>query len=69
MIDRSSGAAFLELMTDLDRLLATDEHFLLGKWLEDAKACACSESDKRLYEYNARTQITTWGPSMEVIIC
>ncbi|KAK2158313.1 hypothetical protein LSH36_173g09013 [Paralvinella palmiformis] len=63
----SSAAAFLELMTDLDRLLATDEHFLLGKWLEDAKACACSESDKRLYEYNARTQITTWGPSTEIL--
>ena len=52
----------LELIGDLDQLLATREDFLLGRWLEDAKRWATNDEEKRLYEHNARTIITLWGP-------
>ena len=51
---------------DVDKLLATDEHFLLGVWLENAKNMSTSDQERRLYEYNARNQITLWGPDGNV---
>lgn len=54
-------ASFLELMDDVDRLLATREDFLLGKWLNDARKQGTTTSEKALYEKNARNLITLWG--------
>ncbi|XXG79446.1 hypothetical protein AAC387_Pa09g0511 [Persea americana] len=51
---------FIELIKDIDTLLASDDNFLLGTWLESAKKLATSESETRLYEWNARTQVTMW---------
>lgn len=53
--------AFLDVMDDLDNLLGTQKDFLLGKWLEDAKALGDDDQEKRLYEKNARNLITLWG--------
>ena len=50
-----------ELIYDINRLLATDSEFLLGKWLEDAKRWGHTEEEKRHYEWNARKIITLWG--------
>lgn len=58
---------FLELLSDMDRILATHPRFLLGPWLESAKAMAANEDEVELFEQNARAQITTWGPSGEII--
>ncbi|GAT64015.1 alpha-N-acetylglucosaminidase [Paludibacter jiangxiensis] len=52
---------YLELISDMDRLLATRSDFLLGKWLADARSCGTTESEKALYERNARDLITLWG--------
>lgn len=52
---------FLELIDDLDQLLATRKEFLLGVWLEDAKRWSTTAEEKKLYEKNARNIITTWG--------
>ncbi|MBW7864423.1 MAG: alpha-N-acetylglucosaminidase [Candidatus Hydrogenedentes bacterium] len=60
-------AAFLELLDNMDRLLATRPEFLLGKWLEDAKRWGNNEEEKRLLEWNARNQITLWGPADGVL--
>ena len=58
----------LDLLLDLDELLGSHEYFLLGKWLKEANSIPESnESDKRLYEYNARNQVTLWGPKGEII--
>lgn len=54
------------LLLDLNEVLATDEHFLLGRWLESAKALATDDNERKLYEYNARNQITLWGPNANV---
>ncbi len=53
--------AFLSVMDDVDRLLATREDFLLGKWLHDARRMGVTPSEKDLYEKNARNLITLWG--------
>ncbi len=58
----ASGAALLALISDTDALLGTRREFLLGRWLADAKRWATNEEESRLYEWNARNQITLWGP-------
>jgi alpha-N-acetylglucosaminidase len=54
-------AQFLELMDDLDVLLATRQEFLLGKWIGDARRCGETAAESDLYERNARDLITLWG--------
>ncbi|KAL5146327.1 Alpha-N-acetylglucosaminidase [Glycine soja] len=51
---------FLDLVEDLDTLLACHDGFLLGPWLESAKQLALNEEQERQFEWNARTQITMW---------
>lgn len=52
---------FLDLILVQDELLATRAEFKVGTWLEQAKKLGQDSAQKRLYEWNARTQITTWG--------
>jgi len=52
---------YLELIDDMDKLLATRKDFLLGKWIADARRCGNTDAEKALYEQNARNLITLWG--------
>lgn len=52
---------FLQLILFQDRLLGTRREFRLGHWTEQARALGKTDDERRLYEWNARTQITTWG--------
>jgi alpha-N-acetylglucosaminidase len=52
---------YLQLISDMDRLLATRKDFLLGPWLRDARNCGNTPAEKALYERNARDLITLWG--------
>lgn len=52
---------FLQLIDDQDRLLSSIEPLTLAKWLQDARAIATNPKEKDLFEFNARTQITTWS--------
>ena len=46
---------------DMDRLVATSQAFLLGTWLERAKAQnGTTAANKRLFEWNVQ-QITGWS--------
>ncbi|XP_001865888.2 alpha-N-acetylglucosaminidase [Culex quinquefasciatus] len=58
---------FKELLQNIDRLLATNNHFLLGRWLESAKSLATTSLERQKYEYNARNQITLWGPQGQIV--
>lgn len=58
---------FIEAMLDMDRILATNTDFLLGRWLKQAKAMAASDGEAQLFEINARNQITIWGPSGQIV--
>ncbi|XP_024970214.1 alpha-N-acetylglucosaminidase-like isoform X2 [Cynara cardunculus var. scolymus] len=51
---------FLDLVDDMDTLLACHEGFLLGPWLESSKQLAIDNEQEKQYEWNARTQITMW---------
>ncbi|KAF7139261.1 hypothetical protein RHSIM_Rhsim07G0058300 [Rhododendron simsii] len=51
---------FQQLIKDIDELLAADDNFLLGTWLESAKKLALNPSELKQYEWNARTQVTMW---------
>jgi len=61
------GAKLIEVIYDMDVLLSSNVNFLLGNWLEAAKAFGVNNSEKKLYEFNARNQITLWGPDGEIL--
>ncbi len=52
---------FLLMLLMQDKLLGTRSEFRLGHWTEAAIACGTTPEEKKLYEWNARVQITTWG--------
>nr|WP_314897696.1 alpha-N-acetylglucosaminidase [uncultured Flavobacterium sp.] len=54
---------YLQLINDMDLLLATRKDFMLGPWLEAARSCGTTKEEKALYEQNARDLITLWGDS------
>lgn len=54
--------AFLRLLRDQDALVGARREFLLGRWLDEAKAMGQTEAEQALCEKNARTQVTYWGP-------
>ncbi|XP_048495313.1 alpha-N-acetylglucosaminidase isoform X2 [Beta vulgaris subsp. vulgaris] len=56
---------FIKLIKDIDEVLASDDNFLLGTWLSSAKKLASNPKEMRLYEWNARTQITMWFDTTE----
>ena len=55
--------ALLSTLDDLDRLLSTDANFMLGPWIAAARAWGDTTAESDLYEWNARNQLTLWGPS------
>ncbi|XP_021739302.1 alpha-N-acetylglucosaminidase-like isoform X3 [Chenopodium quinoa] len=56
---------FIQLIKDIEKVLASDENFLLGTWLDSAKRLALNPKEMRQYEWNARTQITMWFDTTE----
>ena len=52
---------YVQLISDMDALLATRKDFLLGPWLADARKQGNTTAEKDLYERNARDLITLWG--------
>ncbi|KAL3940807.1 MAG: hypothetical protein SGBAC_004723 [Bacillariaceae sp.] len=70
-----SGGFYINLLQDVDNLVGTDQGFLLGPWLESARKWGANETNDcftvilgrsncaNFYEFNARSQITTWNPT------
>lgn len=59
--------SFGEIMLELDEILQTSEPFLLGKWLNSSKALASNQVEEQMFEFNARNQITLWGPNGQIV--
>ena len=59
---------FLQLLDDVDALLAPRPEFSFGKWIADARSRGTDEAEKDLYELNARALVTLWGPLDEASI-
>ena len=60
------GRMLIDVLNDMDSLLATDLYSLLGNWIESAKDLGKTEEEKSILEYNARNQITLWGPNGQI---
>ena len=54
---------FLAVMDEMESLTGTNAFYCLNRWVEQAQALAVHTDDftKRLYEWNARALVTTWG--------
>ncbi len=52
---------WLHLMRDEDGLVATNQWFLLGPWLQTPKSWASNPAEEKALEYDARSLLTTWG--------
>ncbi|MEO8405977.1 MAG: alpha-N-acetylglucosaminidase, partial [Chitinophagaceae bacterium] len=52
---------FIQLIDDMDKLLATRKDFLLGPWIADARSWETTPAEKGLYEKNAKNLLTLWG--------
>jgi alpha-N-acetylglucosaminidase len=65
-IIQQAGTNITNLLADVDRLLASNDRFLVGQWIADAKSWATDANETKLLEYNARNQITLWGPNGEI---
>ncbi|SFS18519.1 alpha-N-acetylglucosaminidase [Dyella sp. OK004] len=48
-------------MAALDRLLASDPHFLLGRWLMNARAAVGNDVERAQLEYDQRSILASWG--------
>ena len=55
------AARFLDMLLMQDKLLGTRSEFRVGHWTQDAVNAGVTPEEKKLYEWNARVQITTWG--------
>lgn len=64
---RQAGTNITNLLADLDHLLSSNDRFLVGRWIADAKSWGTDFVETALLEYNARNQITLWGPTGEVL--
>ncbi|TFY63212.1 hypothetical protein EVJ58_g3385 [Rhodofomes roseus] len=63
----ATGQPLLTILRDLDTLLWTDPNYLLPTWLSAARSLAGDNTTYADYlEYNARNQITLWGPDGEI---
>ncbi|RUS31983.1 hypothetical protein BC938DRAFT_476575 [Jimgerdemannia flammicorona] len=64
---RKWGDLVVDLLASMDEVLATDKHFLLGTWIADARKWANGDPElEKFLEYQARNQITLWGPDGEI---
>ncbi|KAF2469638.1 putative alpha-N-acetylglucosaminidase, partial [Lindgomyces ingoldianus] len=64
----TQATALTTLLSSLDALLLTLPQFSLSTWISSARSLAPVNSSHiaDFYEYNARNQITLWGPDGEI---
>jgi len=58
---RQASGRMLDLMRDLDELLATRREFLLGAWLADARRSGATPEEQDRCERGARELLTIWS--------
>lgn len=58
---KKDSQLFLDMLLLQDKLLGTRTEFRLGHWTEAARNIGKTPTEKDIYEWNARVQITTWG--------
>ncbi len=63
---QATSKSMLDLIRDIDELLATRPEYLLGNWLEDARRWGETPAEKDRMEWNARRVLTMWGETIAI---
>lgn len=60
---KENADKFLKIADSMEAVTGSSKYYMLGRWVEQAKALAKNTDDftKRLYEFNAKALVTTWG--------
>jgi hypothetical protein len=53
---------WLERIALLNRIVGTDEAFLLGPWIAEARAAGRTPEEQDRFEFDARSVLVEWGP-------
>lgn len=62
----TDGSNLIQLLRDLDSVLSTNDNFRLSTWIQSARSWVRNDTEADFYEYNARNQVTLWGPKGEI---
>ncbi|UDD65982.1 hypothetical protein AFCA_013143 [Aspergillus flavus] len=62
----SQSERLLNLLSAIDKVLSCNENFSLATWISSARDWGNTTETKDFFEYNARNQITLWGPTGEI---
>ncbi len=54
-------AILIDILADIEIVLASDRRFLLGNWVSDALQFAQTEEEIHFYNFNAKLQVSLWG--------
>ena len=57
----TQAAILIDILADMEMVLASDRRFLLGNWIRDALQFAKSEEEIHFYNFNAKLQVSIWG--------
>lgn len=57
--------AAVDILLQVDKLLASHPLYRLEPWVDAARSCGTTETEKLHYEMNAKRLITTWGGIQE----
>ena len=65
---KNLAETWVTMFDDLDVLLGSDPNFLLGTWIDEARKSAAGSSASAVdnVEFNARNQISMWGPNENI---
>ena len=58
---KEKAELMLEILDDLDKIAGTQEYFLMGKWIADARSWGTTPEEEDFYEREARNIVTTWA--------
>lgn len=61
---KCTGTKLQVILKTLDAVLDTNDNFKLSTWINQARKTGGKDAD--FFEYNARNQITLWGPEGEI---
>eukprot|EP01084_Bolivina_argentea_P185792 320339_1 len=63
---KENGNNALDILNDLDNILLTNVNFMLGPWILLARNGSNDTDTRNWLEYNAKNQLTLWGPHGEI---
>ncbi|KAJ5593927.1 uncharacterized protein N7459_000135 [Penicillium hispanicum] len=63
---RKQGNTITQFLMDLDSVLLTSKSFRLSTWIDAARTWGQGDKSTAFLEYEARNQITLWGPSGQI---